>query len=330
MTRQSWSRAGGRWTIRACLSIRPPMDLHRRTGRLSGSGAMTHGSSAPTGAQRKMCAIRPGFFVPRWPEEEAGRRGEAGALPTSSLIAVSDVTGLGPALRLLEWGRIDAAATAVAYASSSTGTMSRNSGRQVGYLGWGVIRDLAPASLVAHLAHEDVGRAPVKRLLERQHLVEELRGNREGGHEVSSEAEGRVGVQNVVAPVGGQLKVGPGFYRAEGEDLCLVVVGLAERHLWRHVAERARQAGELAQVLGVVLFPPTAGPQLAQPKVIYHHPAAGVEADVGGLNVAMEQPVVGHPLIVTVPHRPGDLHGHVDGARQGPRAHRCFAHPRRG
>lgn len=99
---------------------------------------MTHGPSAPTGAQQKMRAIRPGFFVPRWPEVEAGRRGEAGALPTS-LIAVSDVTGLGPALRLLEWGRVDAgregfcaAATAAAYASSSTGTMSRNSGRVAG------------------------------------------------------------------------------------------------------------------------------------------------------------------------------------------------------
>jgi len=85
-----------------------------------------------------MRAIRPGFFVPRWPEVEADWRGEAGALPIS-LIVVSDVTGLGPALWLLEQEReesgregVCAAATAAAYASSSTGTMSRNSGRIVG------------------------------------------------------------------------------------------------------------------------------------------------------------------------------------------------------
>eukprot|EP00962_Isochrysis_galbana_P033242 scaffold11094_cov135-Isochrysis_galbana.AAC.2 len=177
-----------------------------------------------------MRAIRPGFFMPRWPEVEAGRRGEAGALPTS-LIAVSDVTGLGPALWLLEQGREDArregfcaATTAAAYASSSTGTMD-------------VLWDHAPASLVAHLAHEDVGRAPVKRLLERQHLVEELRGNRGGGHEVSSEAEGRVVCGMWQRPWEGNSRW-VRAYRAEGEDLCLVVVGLAERHLWRHVAER--------------------------------------------------------------------------------------------
>mmetsp|Transcript_5070 Transcript_5070/g.16237 ORF Transcript_5070/g.16237 Transcript_5070/m.16237 type:complete len:326 (-) Transcript_5070:176-1153(-) len=115
-------------------------------------------------------------------------------------------------------------------------------------------------------------------------------------------------------------------HRRPREDVGLVRVWLAECDLRRHVAQRAglgRQAASLA-----LLLPRGALPQLAEPKVHQHDSAAPREPDVGRLEVAVQEAVAGHVLVVAVAERASDLQRNVEPALHRPPLHRLRAHPR--
>mmetsp|Transcript_1216 Transcript_1216/g.2493 ORF Transcript_1216/g.2493 Transcript_1216/m.2493 type:complete len:235 (+) Transcript_1216:1841-2545(+) len=116
----------------------------------------------------------------------------------------------------------------------------------------------------------------------------------------------------------------------EREDLGLVVVRLLEGDFGRHVAERACHARHRAALVGLLVAAVGATvPEAAHAKVEEHHAPVCPEADVVGLEVAVEDAVASREVVVAVVERLRDSQRHMDGPRQRPALDRLLPLPER-